>query len=360
MEHPSERFRCPACGADMAHSAMPGGLVCSRCGHTENGCIQDTDVVGFDFSAAENDPSRQNWGVPVRTLICPGCHGRMVAAAIDSIQSCPFCGTSPIVDSDEAPGIRPDDFIPFNVDEAAASRKRSEWIAKCRLAPSSFKRAYVSGPLKGVFLPYWAFNATVKASYVGQTANSYTDTEMSTVSVSGHTEVKPSKVKKLRWRFVSGSLDRNFTNVIYSDVEQLDQKTLARLEPYKLNELTRFAPKNLTGYVAAHAKNGLSEMWQRALAYMGGTVREQVRHTVKRGGDALGAVNTRAEFGDVSFKQWLLPLWIGAYRYKNRIYHVYINGQTGFTFGTSPKSLLKIGLFVLAASAIAALFVLIF
>ncbi len=346
-------FKCPSCGHDMRHDPVSGRLACADCGHTENACAENADHVDFDFYAVENDPALQDWGVPVKAYMCPGCKGRMVAAAIDQVTDCAFC-SGPAAVIDESPGLHPDAMIPFKIDEAQASEKVSEWIGKRYLAPFPFKAEYATGPLTGVYLPYWSFDARVDASYTGQAASSYTDTEINTVTGSDHTETKSKKVKKLRWRFVSGKLEKKFSNVIFSDVAQLDAKTLERLEPYKLNELVKYAPKHLTGFAAARGKSGVASVWNRALDYMGSSIRDEIMDIVKRGADTVGAVNTCAEYTDISYKQLLLPVWIGSYRYKKKVYHVYINGQTGIMFGSSPKSVLKIGLIALALAAVMA------
>ncbi len=357
IKQSDDAYRCPACGLEMKPDPTSGKLSCPGCGHTENACFEDTDHVDFDFTAIENDPMLRDWGIPVKTVICPGCGAKMIAAADDGMVSCAFCATGPIIDAEESPGLRPDAVIPFKIDAAKASEKVPEWIGKRYLAPFAFKAEYAAGPLAGVYLPYWLFDAHVNASYTGQAASSYTDTEITTVTGDDHTETKSQKVKKLRWRFVSGQLEKKFSNVIFNDVQQLDAKTLEKLEPFKLNELVKFAPKYLAGYLAARGKTGLASVWNRALDYMGGNVRDDVLGIVKRGADAVGAVSTCADFTDISYKHLLLPVWIGTYRYKKKVYHIYINGQTGIILGSSPKSVLKLGLIALALAALIAAFV---
>lgn len=349
-----EGFKCPDCGTDMKRDAATGKLSCPTCGHLENACHEDSDNVKFDFAAAENDPALQDWGVPVQTVNCQSCGGKMVVTAMEGASSCAFCASQHVIALDDRPGIRPDSIIPFKIDETKAKEHVSEWIQKRYLAPFSFKSEYASGQLIGVYQPYWSFDAQVNAGYTGQVANSYMDTEIDTVTNDERTETKKRKVKKLRWRFVTGTLDKKFKNVMFSDTMQLDIKIIEKLEPYKLNELINFSPKYLAGYAAGCCKSGLAAAWKRAQDYMGKTVRHEVRDIVRRGADALGTVNTCAEYNEISYKQLLLPAWIGTYRYKKKNYHIYINGQTGVMFGESPKSVLKIGIIAFAVLAVIA------
>ena len=49
----------------------------------------------------------------------------------------------------------------------------------------------------------------------------------------------------------------------------------------------------------------------------------------------------------MKFKHVLRPVWISAYRYRDKGYRFLSNGQTGEVSGESPKSWWKIGFLVL-------------
>jgi len=51
---------------------------------------------------------------------------------------------------------------------------------------------------------------------------------------------------------------------------------------------------------------------------------------------------------DETFKHCLVPVWISAYRYKEKTYHYVVNGVTGKMNGTAPYSWIKISLAILA------------
>ena len=54
----------------------------------------------------------------------------------------------------------------------------------------------------------------------------------------------------------------------------------------------------------------------------------------------------------MTFKHVLLPVWIAAYRYKDKPYQFLVNGQTGEVVGKAPWSFWKIFFFSLFCVAV--------
>jgi hypothetical protein len=53
----------------------------------------------------------------------------------------------------------------------------------------------------------------------------------------------------------------------------------------------------------------------------------------------------------MTFKNVLLPLWIGTYHYQGKEYKVYVNGQTGKVIGEKPRDWLKTALIITSIAA---------
>ena len=49
----------------------------------------------------------------------------------------------------------------------------------------------------------------------------------------------------------------------------------------------------------------------------------------------------------MTYKHVLFPVWIASYRYKDKIYHFLVNGQTGEVQGEAPISWIKVALVVI-------------
>ena len=86
-----------------------------------------------------------------------------------------------------------------------------------------------------------------------------------------------------------------------------------------------------------------------------GTIDAQVAALIREdiGGDQQRIHSVSTRYSDVRFKHVLLPVWISAYRYRDKLYRFLINAQTGEVSGQGPKSWWKI-----AALTAAILFVL--
>jgi hypothetical protein len=77
------------------------------------------------------------------------------------------------------------------------------------------------------------------------------------------------------------------------------------------------------------------------------TINNTIRQDI--GGDAqrINFVNTT--YDNPTFKHVLLPVWISAFRYKDKVYQFLVNARTGEVIGARPYSTVKIALAVIAA-----------
>jgi hypothetical protein len=89
---------------------------------------------------------------------------------------------------------------------------------------------------------------------------------------------------------------------------------------------------------------------------MDGAIRESVRRDI--GGDEQRIHTVKTQYANVTFKHILLPIWISAYRYQDRVYRFLVNARTGQVQGGRPGSWWKITLAVAAVAAAAAAVVL--
>jgi len=77
------------------------------------------------------------------------------------------------------------------------------------------------------------------------------------------------------------------------------------------------------------------------------------------GGDEQRIEAVETAWSGETFKHILLPVWMSAYRYRGKVYHILINARTGELIGARPYSAWKITLTVLAILLLIGIIVLI-
>ena len=65
--------------------------------------------------------------------------------------------------------------------------------------------------------------------------------------------------------------------------------------------------------------------------------------------------NIQTVYGAITFKHLLLPVWLMAYRYRERTYQILVNATTGELDGERPYSGWKIALASISATLLAAI-----
>jgi hypothetical protein len=68
----------------------------------------------------------------------------------------------------------------------------------------------------------------------------------------------------------------------------------------------------------------------------------------------------QTQYSAVTFKHLLLPVYVGAYRFQEKVYQVVVNGRTGEVQGERPYSVWKIALLVVSVLFVLLLLVLLF
>jgi hypothetical protein len=251
--------------------------------------------------------------------------------------------------ADPAPNrhIRPQAVLPFAIDDAQARDAIGAWLASLWFAPSGLKSyARERGGLSGVYTPYWTFDARSETRWSGQRGDVFMQT------VRGP-DGKPQQVSRVRWTRRAGTERRAFDDVLCLGSTSLPREEADALGPWDLSHLRPYARDWLAGFRAESYTIDLRAAWTDARAKMEQVIRADVRRAI--GGDQQRIERMDTRVSDVTFKHVLLPVWIGAYKYRGRTYRVLINGRSGRVRGGRPYSVWKIAGAVLAALALAAL-----
>jgi hypothetical protein len=154
-------------------------------------------------------------------------------------------------------------------------------------------------------------------------------------------------VQHTSWSSASGHVAENFQNVLVPATRAVPEKELNQLAPWGLERLHAYDPVFLAGFKAQRYQYELPQCFEKAKAAMDVGIRDDIRKEI--GGDEQRISSVQTEYSNIMFRHLLLPIWIGAYRFSNKVYQVVVNASTGEVQGERPYSAVKIFFAGLAA-----------
>ncbi len=345
-------FPCEGCGADLVFNIGDQSLKCPYCGHVKTLEIaDDAEIREQDYHAMierlqEQRAAGVSQEVPDYSEVrCDSCGGTVVFQGTLTSTECPYCG-SPIQREKVHSLTRRvpvDAVLPFLIDRDRARRALKEWVLSRWFAPNAFRRRGVDGRFNGIYLPYWTFDCLTFNTYKGERGENYT------VTVGSGKNRRT--VTRTRWYPAAGRFQRFFDDVLVVASRGLPKDYLQALEPWPLHKCLPFNQQVLAGYLARTYDIGLEDGFQHGKQRIDEAIRQDVISRI--GGDRQRIHVIKSRYDAITFKHLLLPVWMMAYRYKEKTYQVFINAGTGEVSGQRPYSWVKILFAVLAALALA-------
>ena len=144
----------------------------------------------------------------------------------------------------------------------------------------------------------------------------------------------------------------NFDDILVLASRSLPPKQADALEPWDLKNLVPYGDEYLSGFLAESYTVSLEEGFRKAQGIMETAIRAAACRDI--GGDHQRIHSVRTWYQNITFKHILLPIWISAYRFKEKVYRFLVNGRSGEVQGERPWSWVKILLAVLGGLVVAA------
>jgi hypothetical protein len=233
--------------------------------------------------------------------------------------------------------------LPFLLPRERAAENLRQWVRTRWFAPNDFKRDGANGKFNGCYLPYFTFDSATFTRYEGQRGDHYW------VTVQHGKETRQER--RTRWSYASGDFDRFFDDVLSVAVKDEYNALLQALEPWPLGKCVSYTPEVLAGLFARTYDIPLETSFQDAKKRIDVELHADICRRI--GGDEQRISSQKTAYNAVTFKHILLPVWLLAYRYKDKPYRVTVNAATGEVNGERPYSWVKITLFTLMCAAIA-------
>lgn len=326
-------YKCPCCGGAIAFDSSVQKMKCPYCDtEFEMDALkaqdevlkqeqEQTEDMSWDTGAGSDWQPGETEGMRVYT--CKSCGGEIVGDANTGATACPYCGNPVVMSGAFAGALRPDLVIPFKLDKEAAKKAFAKHLQGKRLLPKAFKDQNHIDEIKGIYVPFWLFNAEADADL------RYRATRVHTWSDSNYNYTETQYFSVLR----SGSLA--FDNVPVDGSTKMADDLMQSIEPFDLRDAVDFQTAYLAGYLADKYDVTAEESIDRANQRIRESTEDAFRGTVQGYATVMPEhSNLRLKNGRAKYA--LYPVWLLNTSWQGKKYTFAMNGQTGKFVGNLP------------------------
>lgn len=338
---------CSQCGAELLFKPGTTSIHCEYCGNDEQIKIEEDGFKELELKLHLEKVGSLSHSEEVLMLHCNSCGANQHIQDNFKSLHCVYC-TMPLIRDDATleNWILPGAIVPFQLEVQKSHLIFSNWVKGLWFAPNELKKAALDlENTQGVYLPYWTFDAQLYAKYEGQRGDYYYVSVSYTTTENGKTVRKTRQERRTRWSYASGDVKGFVDDTLIKASFQKKNPIPRKVSNWNLIELKPFDSSFLAGFVTEKytipLKDGHFSATKEAEQIANNWARRDI------GGDTQRISSIDMDLSEETFKHVLLPIYISSYKFKNKVYQFFINGQTGKFTGSRPYSYWKIIFLVL-------------
>lgn len=324
-------YKCPCCGGNIEFDSTIQKPKCPYCdtefeleslrAYDEDLKKDGNDAINWDDTVSSE--WREGEADGLRVYSCNSCGGEIICDDTTAATHCPYCSNPIIMKGQLSGDLRPDLVIPFKLDKKAAKEALSRHLQDKKLLPKVFKDQHHIDEIKGVYVPFWLYDAEADADI------RYRATRVRSYNTHTHHCVETSYFSVTR----SGSL--SFAHIPVDGSSKMADDLMESIEPYDFSEAVDFQTAYLSGYLADRYDVTAEDSRSRASARIKKSAEDAFRSTVN-GYSSVTPEQSSVRVGGGKTRYVLYPVWILNTTWQDKKYTFAMNGQTGKFVGNLP------------------------
>ena len=348
-----QEYKCPCCGGAIEFDSAVQKMKCPYCDtefEMETLAAYDDDLqkAGEDnmtWETAAGNEWQEGETDGLRVYQCQSCGGEIVGDETLGATACPYCDNPVVMKGQFTGALKPDYVIPFKLDKKAAVAALKKHYEGKRLLPKVFKDQNHIEEVKGVYVPFWLFDADADAHirYKASRVRCWSDSSYN------YTETSYFAVNR------AGQI--GFERVPVDGSSKMEDALMESIEPFDFSQAVDFQTAYLAGYLADKYDVDAEQSIERANERIRKSTEEAFADTVQ-GYSSVIPEATNVKLANGVAKYALYPVWLLTTKWNGQNFTFAMNGQTGKFVGDLPvdKAAYRRWLFGLTGGIAAAVF----
>ena len=321
-------YKCPCCDGKIEFDSTLQQMKCPYCDNT----FEVETLREFDEELNSAQPDDMSWEVEqgenwsgdgLKLYVCDSCGGEIAAEETTGASTCPYCDNPVVIKGSFAGGLKPDFVIPFKLDKNAAMNALNEHLKGKKLLPKVFKQQNRIEEIKGLYVPFWMFDADADAQM------RYRATKIRSWSSGNKDFTETSYYAVIR----KGNL--SFETVPVDGSKKMDNDLMESIEPFDFSGAVNFQTAYLSGYLADKYDVSAEECQPRANERIKFSTEQAFRATTGQY-TTVETQSCNVQLHNGKTRYGLLPVWVLTTNWNGNKYTFAMNGQTGKFVGNLP------------------------
>ena len=326
--------KCPSCGASLQFDIASQMVKCPYCDceFDAKALLDSEEDLSIDANDLASDAGAEWEDAELYGMTeyqCQSCGGNIYSESTTSATLCPYCGNAVILKGRLSGVLKPDKVIPFQQTKETAIKSLEEHCGGKRFVPKEFIKNNKLEEIKGLYVPFWVYDAELDANVV----YSAVDTRRWT---SGNTEYTERRYYK-----VIRNGDIAFDHVPADGSSKMPDDLMESIEPFDYDKAEEFNTGYLTGYVADKYDLDQEAVRPRVRKRMADGAAQQFMTTVHH--EEIHVENAEISAKSSSVSYVLYPVWMMNTDWNGQKFMFAMNGQTGKIVGNLPMDVIKLG-----------------
>ncbi len=326
-----QEYKCPCCGGAIAFDSSVQKMKCPYC-DTE---FEMETLASYDEALNTEQADRMEWETQagsewaegetdgLRIYVCKSCGGEIVGDETTAATACPYCDNPVVMMGQFGGALKPDYVIPFKLDKKAAIDALKKHYGGKKLLPKVFSSQNHIEEVKGVYVPFWLFDADASAQirYRATKVRSWSDSRYY------YTETSFFNITR------EGSI--SYECVPVDGSSKMDDTLMESIEPFHMEDAVDFQTAYLSGFLADKYDVDAQASIERANQRIRKSTEEAFADTVQ-GYTSVIPVSSTINLQNGRARYALYPVWILNTQWNGQKFTFGINGQTGKIAGDLP------------------------